>query len=127
MKKSIFITVIALGLAIGNVNATSTSKVTSTYSQTNVEKVSTFCVSIAKGDLEAFRNFVSTGVDINKKSNGMTPVMYAAKFNRVEILKILIAYGADLETKSKDGITALSYAKKSNANDAVKLLEESLK
>ena len=127
MKKSIFITVIALGLSLGNVNATTTySQEANVYAQTSISRVSTFCTAIAKGDIETFRNLVSNGVNIDKKSNGMTPVMYAAKFNRVEILKILIAYGADLESKSNDGITALNYAKKSNANAAVALLEYTL-
>ncbi|WP_412984172.1 ankyrin repeat domain-containing protein [Pontimicrobium sp. IMCC45349] len=126
MKKSIFITVIALGLAIGNVNATNNTVMSAT-SQTSVSRVSTFCSAIAKGDIETFRNLISNGVNIDKKSNGMTPAMYAAKFNRVDILKILISYGADLDLKSRDGITALNYAKKSNATEAIELLEYTLK
>lgn len=127
MKKTIFITVIALGLAIGNVNASDYSETTNNYTETKVSKINDFCIAIAKGDMETFQKMISSGEDINKKSNGMTPAMYAAKYNRVEILKILIAYGADLNIRSIRGIKADKYAKKANAVEALKLLEDNMK
>jgi len=56
----------------------------------------------------------------------MTPLMYAARQNRVEIVKLLITNGADLKTKSKKGHTALKYAEMSNAHDAVQIISDEL-
>ena len=127
MKKTILITSIALIFAAGNINATTVAENLETL---NVEKVisgvNTFCISIAKGDTETVQKLVALGENVNQKSNGMTPLMYAAKYNRVEILKLLIANGAELKTKSENGFTALKYAKLSNANDAIAILEKVL-
>ena len=56
----------------------------------------------------------------------MTPVMYAAKFNRTEILKLLISKGVNLKQKSNQGMTALKYAELSNAQEAVEIIKEAL-
>ncbi|HMC00968.1 MAG TPA: ankyrin repeat domain-containing protein, partial [Flavobacteriaceae bacterium] len=66
------------------------------------------------------------GTDINDKSNGMTPAMYAAKFNRVEILELLIENGANLKARSDQGWTAKKYAELSNAKEAKTVIENAL-
>jgi hypothetical protein len=126
MKKSIIISAIALCFSIVTVNATPTSVVTTTYETFALPKVSSFCVSIAKGDIETVKKLIDRGEDINEKSNGMTPVMYAAKFNRTEILELLIAKGANLKAKSDRGYTAAKYAELHGAHDAAAIIEEAL-
>jgi hypothetical protein len=42
-------------------------------------------------------------------------------------LELLIAEGADLKTKSDKGMTAKKYAKMSNANEALSVIESALK
>ena len=37
---------------------------------------------------DALESGVKQGADVNAKSNGMRPIRYAAKFNRVELIKI---------------------------------------
>ena len=69
---------------------------------------------------------IEAGTDINQKSVGMTPLMYAARYNRVEIVNLLIAQGADLKTKSNRGFTALEYAEMSKANDTYKIISDTL-
>lgn len=94
---------------------------------TYFNNVSPFCMSIIKGDFETAKKLIEMGVDINAKSNGLTPVMYAAKYNRTEILKLLIEKGANLKSKdSKKGYTALKYAELSNAIEAKVILENAL-
>ena len=56
----------------------------------------------------------------------MTPVMYAAKFNRTEILKLLISQGANLKAKSDKGMTASKYAELHGATDAYIIIKEAL-
>jgi len=87
-------------------------------------EVSTFCKLITKGDLEAVKSMIAAGTDINKKSVGMTPIMYAARYNRVEIVNLLIAKGADLRIKSNRGYTALEYAEMSKAIDTYKVISD---
>ena len=76
-----------------------------------------------KGDLETVSKLIDLGQDVNKKSNGLTPAMYAAKFNRVDILKLLLEKGAKLKIKSEKGMTAEQYAKLSNATDILTFME----
>ena len=117
MKKTIIISAIALCFSIVSVNATPVNS-TVNYEVETFFKVNSFCVSIAKGDLETVQKLISRGADVNTKSNGMTPVMYAAKFNRTDILKLLIVHGANLKAKSDKKMTALKYAQIHGAKDA---------
>ncbi|GAA3623975.1 ankyrin repeat domain-containing protein [Flavivirga jejuensis] len=126
MKKTIIITTMALCFSIVAVNA---KTITENTNNTNVEyvfKVNSFCVSIAKGDLETVKKLIDRGADVNEKSNGMTPAMYAAKFNRTDILKLLIAKGANLKAKSAKKMTALKYAELHGAKDAAAIIKEAI-
>lgn len=126
MKKTIIISAIALCFSVVTVNAKSLNSVVNDNTVVFVFKVSPFCVSIAKGDIETVKKLLDLGADVNQKSNGMTPVMYAAKYNRTEILKLLISKGANLKTKSDRGMTAEEYAELHGANEAKVILEEAL-
>lgn len=81
-------------------------------------------VAISKGDIETVKKFVEYGADVNELSNGMTPLMIAARYNRVEIIKLLLANGAKLNTKDEKGFTALKYAELSSANEAIQFLKQ---
>ncbi len=125
MKKTIIISAIALCFSIVSVNATPTNT-TANYEVEAFFKVNSFCVSIAKGDLETVQKLISRGADVNAKSNGMTPLMYAAKFNRTDILELLIVHGANLKAKSDKKMTALKYAQLHGAKDAETILVKAL-
>jgi ankyrin repeat protein len=124
MKKTAVIIALALGFSIATVHATNPSEtVTTNVSELTKSTVNPLCISIAKGDIETVKKLIELGANINEKSNGMTPVMYAAKYNRVDILKLLVENGAKLDVKSEKGLTAEKYAKLSNANDALAYLK----
>ena len=127
MKKSIIISALALCFAVVNVNANPVSENVKKHAVEAVLKVNPFCVSIAKGDVETVVKLINLGTDVNQKSNGMTPAMYAAKFNRCEILKLLINKGAKLKVKSDKGMTAKKYAELSNAKQAKAIIEKAIK
>jgi ankyrin repeat protein len=82
-------------------------------------------VAISKGEIETVKKFIEYGTDVNKKCNGMTPVMYAARYNKVEIIKYLLVKGADLNIKDSRGFTALKHAELSNAYEAITFLKSS--
>ena len=49
--------------------------------------------------------------------------MLAARYNNVEIIKLLLDKGATLSVKDDKGLTALKYAEASNAKEAIELLK----
>jgi len=49
--------------------------------------------------------------------------MYAARYNQVEIMEMLIEAGADVKEKCKNGFTAAKYAELSNATEASEYLK----
>ncbi|MGV8813453.1 MAG: ankyrin repeat domain-containing protein [Gelidibacter sp.] len=124
MKKTIIISALALGFAFNTSHATSSIQTvpSNTMIKTKIS-VSPFCLSIVKGDLDTVKKLIELGADVNEKSNGMTPAMYAAKYNRTDILEFLVKNGAELKKKSDNGWTAMDYAKRSNAKDALAYLK----
>ena len=125
MKKLILPIIVCL-FAFGTANATTTnvpSKEVTSYSY----KVNNFCKLIQMGKYDAVKALIEAGEDVNRKSNGMTPLMFAARHNKAEIAKLLIKHGAKLKAKSdRSKLTALDLAKRSKAMDAMKVIEDAL-
>jgi hypothetical protein len=71
--------------------------------------------NIARGspaDRQILMALINAGVDINAIGiNGMTPLMMATKYCKVEIIKDLIRAKAKLNVKNSEGLTALQMAK----------------
>ena len=126
MKKSIVYLGVAL-VAFANVSLASNLNSFSTVKdrvEFNEITVNPFCIAISKGDMESVKKFIEYGVNVNEKSNGMSPLMFAARYNKVEIIKLLLSKGARIDEKDENGFTALKYAELSNANEAVQLLKK---
>jgi len=123
MKKTIIISAIALSFTFGTLNANPLVENENSIITELTIKASPFHLSIVKGDFETVKKLIDLGSDVNEKWNGLTPVMYAAKFNRTEILKLLITKGANLKTKCSKGYTAIEYAELSNAQAAKDIIE----
>ncbi len=81
------------------------------------------CIAISKGEVEVVKKMIAYGADINEKTNGMTPLMYAARYNQTEIISLLLEKGAYPKAKCKNGLTALKHAEISKATAAVALLK----
>lgn len=121
MKKSIIILGVAFIAFTGqsfasNVPASSIKEIT-------VFTNSPLCAAIVKGDLETVKKFIEYGADVNEGYNGKTPLMYAARYNRVEIVELLLAKGANKSVEDEAGLRAFNYAKNSNATAAMELLK----
>ena len=126
MKKIILASVFVFSLAF--VSATNKNLTVNSVSNeiVTLESVSPFCKLIQKGDYNAVKALVENGADVNMKSMGLTPLMFAARHNKFEIAKLLIEHGAKLKAKSKRGFTALKYAEISGAKDSFKVIKKAI-
>ncbi|MFC0604014.1 ankyrin repeat domain-containing protein [Winogradskyella pulchriflava] len=124
MKKSAVVLALALGFSICNLNATN-DVLTSNSNEVTVKnvEVSPLCKAVATGNLEEVNKLIKAGADVNEKSNGMMPIHYAAKYNRVEIIKALITGGSKIHEPCDLGYTALNHAEKSKAKEAAQFLK----
>ncbi|OOV13088.1 ankyrin repeat domain-containing protein [Flavobacterium sp. LM4] len=125
MKKSIVYLGVAL-VAFTNVSLASDFKSLNEDKKviTAAYDASPLNVAILKGDLQIVLKFIEYGADVNQISEDMTPLMTAARYNKVEIIKILLAQGAKSGVKNEKGFTALKYAQLSNAAEAVAILKD---
>lgn len=94
--------------------------------ETYYSGVNTICKMVQQGNVDAVLNLINAGTNINQKSAGMTPLMYAARQNKTEIVKLLLARGAKLKIKSDKGLTALDYAKLSKAKESYTLIAQAM-
>ena len=63
-----------------------------------------------RGHLECAKALLGAGADINKqKNNGATPLMQAARFGRIEVVRELLKRGAKKALKSNGGKTAYDF------------------
>ena len=125
MKKSIVYLGVAL-VAFTNVSLASDFNSFNGKKSEGIEwsLVTPLGVAISKGDVESVRKFIEYGADVNELSNGMSPLMIAARYNKTEIIKFLVSKGANLEQKDENGFTALKHAELSNATEAIQLLKQ---
>ena len=126
MKKTIIYLGITL-IAFSNFSFASNTNFIGNQKTLNIysESPSTLAVAISKGEMETVKKFIESGTKVNKKLNGLTPLMYAARYNKVEIIKYLLQKGADRNIKDSQGFTALKYAELSNAYEAIAILKSS--
>ena len=91
----------------------------------NGGKIDSIFSAALVGDLEAIKDFLNAGLEINKKdNNGQTVLHVAIKEGHEEIIKFLISKRVDLNIKDSSGSTALFYAVTKNQNNIIKLLLE---
>ncbi len=95
---------------------------------TAISNVNSFCKLIQMGDYDAVRALIRQGEDVNEKSTGLTPLMFAARHNQPEIAQLLIDSGAKLNSRSeKDGMTALEMAERYKATDTYEVIQKATK
>lgn len=125
MKKSLVIIAIVFGFMVTSVNAKPATEIKTTSETSFVNsKVNAFCLSVIRGDVETVKKLISYGVDVNQKSNGKAPLHYAAKYNRADVVKLLVKNGAKMNVRCDKGYTVMKYAKLSNAKDVIAVLEK---
>lgn len=127
MKKLILSTALLLSVFLVSAKNEIAENVLQLNASTYVMNVNAFCKLIQIGDYDAVQSLIEEGIDVNEKSTGLTPLMFAARHNKSKIAKLLIEHGAKLNAKSDKGISALKYAELSGAKEAYYVIEEALK
>lgn len=77
-------------------------------------------LAVLKGQIEAVQALIDKGADLN--SSGWTPLHYTVFADSREITALLIAKGANLDTRAPNGQTALMLAVKFGKTDLVRQL-----
>jgi len=128
MKRTILTTAAVFLLAVNGSFAKNNTNLNVLPNSTFVKSngLSSFCKAVVSGDIETVRKLITLGEDVNQKSLGMTPAILAARYNKAEILQLLIDNGANLKIKSDKGYTAKKYAELSNATEALQVIKEAM-
>ena len=127
MKKLVVALVVIFAITFQKVEAKNNLNPNLKIIEKPFTNVNAFCTLIRMGDVVAVKALIDEGVDINRKSTGLTPLMFAARYNKVEIVKLLIENGAKLNVKSdRLKITALRWAELSNAKECYKVIKSAL-
>ena len=77
------------------------------------------------GDQETIQTFITNGINIeaaDADSDGETALMHASSQGHTDIVKLLLANGADIETADENGYTALMMASLPGHTETVEIL-----
>ncbi len=76
-----------------------------------LEMIDELLQACGKGELDEVNRILDSGVSPSSANRiGYTPLMSAASSYRVEVLKVLLARGADPNSRTSDGLSALHCA-----------------
>lgn len=83
--------------------------------------------AVASGDISMVEKLLKDSVSPDaSNSAGISVLMVAAKIDRVDIVKLLIHYGANVDNRDFIGRTAFSHALKYNSKNALIALLDSV-
>lgn len=123
MKKSVIILGIALAMS-ANVSEASNIKLAVKHQiNYSVALASPLHYAVCDGDIESVKKFIKYGVDVNKVVRDMSPLMLAARFNKFEIVKLLLANGANPRIENEKGLRAIDYAEYAKATESIAILK----
>lgn len=101
---------------------------THSLAQPNLRPDRQILIDSLRGNTEGVRFLLSNGVDPNTPpgpaDKGMTAVMFAAWKGHDEIVKLLVAAGANVNARSQTGATSLMYATFGGYENSVRVLLE---
>jgi ankyrin repeat protein len=83
------------------------------------------CFALTHDNFDAIRLLCAHKADPNQQdNNGITPLIWAMAYGKLEALKILLANGGDCFSKGPEGVSLYDCAKKLNLTDIIALFDE---
>ncbi len=94
-------------------------------SYTNAAGVGVLDVAIKHKRKDIVALCLDNGLDpsASSRKSGITPLILAASFNNVDMVKYLVSRGASIEERDGSGYTALDYALKMNQKEILKYIK----
>jgi hypothetical protein len=68
-------------------------------------------LAMEKQRFEIARQFIQGGVNVNYQYEGMTPLLHAARWGNLELARMLVDHGANINARDRNGNTALAIAR----------------
>ncbi len=91
----------------------------------NPARVNALHSAVARQNIDLCADYCTTGMDVNKpQSQQITALHAAAHHGNLEIVKLLIKYGADPTLKTASGDDAMSFARQDNRTEVVAYLNQ---
>lgn len=89
------------------------------------EGVSIFDMSITYNNIEVVSFLIEKGVDVNStnRRSKFTPLMAAASYGRLEIVKLLLMHGANQDVVDSKGFSCVDFARKMNKKSILAILD----
>ena len=88
-------------------------------------------LAMEKQKYDLAKQCIETGIDVNYQyplsknyADGMTPLLYASKWNNLELVKLLLEHGANINARANDGNTALTMAQTNGNSQMYDYLKE---
>ena len=122
--KSFILMLVAAVLFVGCNNEVDMNKIIE-ESQTNIDSKSSIQNAAKKGDIEAVKKHLASGVDVNDDGGiGMTPLHDAAGFGHNDIVKYLINNGANVNAVNPLNFTPLDMANMLDFTETIRILRK---
>ena len=77
-----------------------------------------------EGNIEAVKQHIAAGTDVDAKTRGETPLLWAARFGQSQVAELLIANGVDVNAKKNNGRTLLDLAELTAHKETADLLRK---
>lgn len=123
MKKSVIILAVALAMSTSVLNASNIRQVVKDPIDSPAYEVSSLHYAVCAGDIESVKKLIAYGANLNKVIRDMSPLMLAARFNKFEIVEILLASGANPRIENEKGLRAIHYAEYAKATESITMLK----
>jgi hypothetical protein len=96
--------------------------------KTGLDEATPLYSAVSRGALQMTQLLLEGNADINARDGdfGQTALMRAAKYSHVDILRVLLARGADVHLRDDEGISALDWARRNYRDDIVAILKEAI-
>ena len=123
MKKSVIILGLALAMSTQVSKASNIMQLVKDPIDSPANEVSSLHYAVCEGDIEKVKKLIDYGTNVNKLVRDMSPLMLAARFNKFEIVKVLLASGANPRIENEKGLRAINFAEYAKATESIAILK----